>query len=98
MSAPASGPGRRSAPRETDCAEVVDRLYAFLDHEISTDDEVDVGRIQRHLQECAPCLEQRDLEMVVRDVVRRACASDCAPAALRVKIITRITQITEVRA
>ncbi|MEJ5945266.1 mycothiol system anti-sigma-R factor [Pseudokineococcus basanitobsidens] len=89
MSAEPAPRGRR----ETDCDEVVDRLYAFLDQELSSEDEVDVGRIQRHLDECAPCLAQRDVEVVVREVVRRACASDCAPEALRVRIITQITQV-----
>ncbi|MEJ5869323.1 mycothiol system anti-sigma-R factor [Pseudokineococcus sp. 5B2Z-1] len=85
--------GPSSQPRETDCDEVIDRLYAFLDHELSTEDEVDVGRIQRHLDECAPCLRERDVEVVVRQVVKRACASDCAPETLRVKILTQITQV-----
>jgi len=93
MIAPDADAAGRTERRETDCEEVVDRLYAFLDHELSTADEIDVGRIQRHLDECTPCLRERDVEVVVREVVRRACASDCAPETLRVRILTQITQV-----
>ncbi|WP_299035761.1 mycothiol system anti-sigma-R factor [uncultured Pseudokineococcus sp.] len=93
MSAPGRDAAGRSGGRETDCEDVVDRLYAFLDHELSTADDIDVGRIQRHLDECAPCLRERDVEVVVREVVRRACASDSAPDTLRVRILTQITQV-----
>jgi len=86
-----AAPEGRARSGETDCEEVIDRLYAFLDEELSAEDEVDVPRIQRHLAECAPCLRERDVEVVVREVVRRACTGDHAPQSLRVRIMTSIT-------
>lgn len=76
---------------ETDCSDVLDRLYSYLDAEIRSDDPVDVGKIQHHLDECAPCLREYDIEVILKQLVRRACASDCAPTELRVRIMARIS-------
>jgi mycothiol system anti-sigma-R factor len=49
--------------------------------------------VAAHLQECAPCLEEHDLERTLKAVVRRSCAEQAAPAALRISIMQRITTI-----
>lgn len=72
----------------TDCAEVVLRLFEFVDNETGP---VDRGRIQAHLDECGSCLAEYERDLLVKAIVRRACACEPAPAALRSQILTRIT-------
>jgi mycothiol system anti-sigma-R factor len=76
-------------PHEIDCRDVLDRVYEYLDAEMTSHD---VGKIQQHLEECGPCLQKFDLEGALKALVRRSC-QDHAPAALRTRILTRITQI-----
>lgn len=76
-------------PHETDCSDVLDRVYEYLDAEMTAHD---VAKIRVHLEECAPCLRQYDLENVLKALVRRSCR-DAAPADLRIRIMMRITEI-----
>jgi mycothiol system anti-sigma-R factor len=76
-------------PHETDCREVLDKVYEFLDAEVPLGD---VRKIRQHLDECAPCLRQFDLERALKALVRRSCR-DHAPADLRVRIMTRISEV-----
>ena len=73
---------------DTDCREVLDRVYEYLDSEVTSDD---LRRIRVHLEECGPCLAEYDLENALKALVRRTC-QDQAPAELRVRIMARITQ------
>jgi mycothiol system anti-sigma-R factor len=79
-------------PHDTDCAEVLDRVYVFLDHEMS-DESVSYAKIEEHLDECAPCLRKYDLERAVRAVVARCCGRDHAPDELRAKVLTKIRAV-----
>lgn len=78
-------------PHETDCSEVLDMVYDFLDGEVTDDDR---ARIVQHLDECQPCLRQYGLEQAVKALVHRSCACEQAPERLRVQIVTRIRQIS----
>jgi mycothiol system anti-sigma-R factor len=78
-------------PHETDCSDVLDLVYAFLDGEI---DDRDRSRIAHHLDECGPCLRQFALEQAVKSLVNRSCACEHAPDHLRVQIVTSIRQIS----
>ena len=77
-------------PHETPCAEVLDHLYEYLDHELP--EQGAYGKIRQHLEECAPCLRQFDLERGLKALVRRSCR-DHAPAELRGRIMTRISEV-----
>lgn len=77
-------------PHETDCREVLDRVFEYLDGEMGS---IDVARIQQHLDECGPCLKQYDLDVVVKALLRRSCACEQAPQELREQILVRITQV-----
>jgi mycothiol system anti-sigma-R factor len=77
-------------PHETDCREVLDRVFEFLDGEMAA---LDVGRIRQHLDECGPCLKQYDLDVALKALLRRSCACEQAPQELRQKIMVRITQV-----
>jgi mycothiol system anti-sigma-R factor len=77
-------------PHETDCREVLDKVYLYLDGEA---DDGDLLNIRQHLDECAPCLRQYGLEQQVKALVARCCGSDPAPDGLRVRVLQRIRQV-----
>ena len=74
-------------PHETDCSEVLDLVYGFLDGEL---DDADRAKIAQHLDECGPCLRQYGLEKAVKALVHRSCVCEHAPELLRVQIVARI--------
>ena len=74
---------------DTNCRDVLDRVYEFLDNELG---EPDYAKIKQHLVECGPCLRQFDLDEAVKALVRRSC-SEAAPDQLRLKILGRITEV-----
>jgi mycothiol system anti-sigma-R factor len=78
-------------PHETDCREVLDLVYGFLDGEVDDDDR---ARIAQHLDECGPCLRQYGLEQAVKALVHRSCGCEAAPDHLRIQIVTRIRQVS----
>ena len=73
-----------------DCSEVLHRIYEYLDGEMSADD---VRRVAAHLNECQPCLAEHDLDVALKQVVRRAWAGETAPPAVRMQIMQRITMV-----
>ena len=84
-------------PHDVDCSEILDRVYLFLDHEMS--DDVAYAAIEEHLDECTPCLRKYDLEREVKAMLARSCGCDHAPEELRRRVLLRIrelrVQITE---
>jgi len=77
-------------PHETDCSEVLDHLYEFLDREMS---ESDCTKFEVHFEECSPCLEKYGLEKAVKKLVKRCCGHDDVPSDLRAKVMGRIDLI-----
>jgi mycothiol system anti-sigma-R factor len=74
---------------DTDCSEVLDRIFAFIDNEL---EQADVAAIKQHLDECGPCLQKYDLERTVKSLVARSCREH-APETLREKVLTRIHEV-----
>ena len=68
------------------CEDAVERLYHFLDGEL---DEERKAVIQRHLDECLPCLEVFDFELVLRQLIARRC-TERVPEQLRSRITLAI--------
>ena len=75
---------------DTDCREVLDRVYEYLDGEMNPSD---LTKIRVHLEECSPCLRQYDLDEALKALIRRSCACEPAPASLRERIMLRITEV-----
>ncbi|WP_067169094.1 mycothiol system anti-sigma-R factor [Microtetraspora niveoalba] len=75
---------------DTDCGEVLDRVYSYLDGEL---DDSRRAEIRQHLDECGPCLEEYGLEKVVKQLVAKHCGCDPVPQDLRDKILARIAQV-----
>lgn len=66
----------------TDCRDALHTLYHFLDGELTADRR---SAIQRHLDQCAPCLHAYDFEAELKVVVARSCR-DQVPDSLKQKI------------
>ena len=77
-------------PHETPCTEVLDQLYAYLDGELGAPD---CDKIAQHLDECGPCLQEYDLDEVVKQLVHKHCGHDLVPTELRAKVLIRIHQV-----
>jgi mycothiol system anti-sigma-R factor len=65
-----------------ECQEALDTLYHFLDGELTAERRV---QIQRHLDDCSPCLEAFDFEAELKVVIARRCR-ETVPEALRLRI------------
>jgi mycothiol system anti-sigma-R factor len=77
-------------PHEVRCSEVLDRVYWYLDGEVSDED---YESIRKHLDECGPCLREFGLEEAVKRLVAKHCGCDLAPSALRDKVLVRIREV-----
>lgn len=77
-------------PHEVPCAEVLERVYSYLDGEL---DDPGHAKIAQHLDECGPCLREYGLEEVVKHLVHKYCGYDAVPSELRTKVLTRIQEI-----
>jgi mycothiol system anti-sigma-R factor len=74
-------------PHETDCSEVLAEVWLFLDH------ECDGNRrelLQKHLDECSPCLEQFGIEEHLKVLLARKCGGEHAPEALKQRLREKI--------
>jgi mycothiol system anti-sigma-R factor len=72
-----------------ECSFVLERVYAFLDHEL---DDASDDEIRLHLVKCEGCLERFDVEQAFKSLVARRCGGDVAPQQLRDKIVSRLSQ------
>ncbi|MER7580473.1 mycothiol system anti-sigma-R factor [Kitasatospora sp. NPDC097691] len=77
-------------PHETECGEVLDHLYEFLDNEMA---EGDCAKLRVHFEECSPCLKQYGLEQAIKALIKRSCGCDDTPTDLRSKVLARIDSI-----
>ncbi|MBW3086582.1 hypothetical protein KEM60_02810 [Austwickia sp. TVS 96-490-7B] len=82
-----SGAGRSS---ETDCSEVLLRVFEYLDGEMTG---MDCTRIRRHLDDCVDCMGAYERDVLLKALVRRSCGCEQAPETLRMSIMTTITTV-----
>jgi mycothiol system anti-sigma-R factor len=75
---------------ETDCGQILDEVYLFLDLECSEDRR---SSIKEHLDECSPCLREYGIEQEVKALVARCCGSERAPAELRDRLRAKINAL-----
>jgi len=74
------------AQHEADCKEAVERLYHFLDGELTDERRV---MIQRHLDACSDCIEAFEFEVELRAAIVRGCREP-VPESLRVRVFNAI--------
>jgi mycothiol system anti-sigma-R factor len=65
-----------------DCGQTVERLYQFIDGELTDERR---HQIERHLDECSPCLQAVGFERELRIVIANRC-KDRVPEELRQRI------------
>ncbi|WP_456823812.1 mycothiol system anti-sigma-R factor [Cellulomonas sp. P5_E12] len=69
------------------CADALDRLWEYLDSELGA---LDAETVRAHLAECQGCLQEYDVDVVVKTLVRRGC-QESAPDGLRLRIHEQLT-------
>ena len=70
-----------------DCADCLERLYSYLDRELSP---VEITEVRTHLDDCGGCEDNFVIEERFLARVRDSCTEDKAPTDLRTRIVTRL--------
>lgn len=65
-----------------DCEETIERLYIYLDGELTEERRV---AIQAHLDDCSPCLDAYDFEAELRRIIAMRCR-DHVPESLLARV------------
>lgn len=71
-----------------ECSQALYRMMQYVDGELPG---VDAEAIAAHLTTCTPCLEEHDVDLMVKQLVRRSCQEGPAPAHLRTTILQSYT-------
>ncbi len=77
-----------SAGVSTECRDALERLYVYLDGELTENRR---SAIRNHLAACSPCLEAFDFEAELKIVVARHCR-DRVPDGLRARVAIAIAE------
>ena len=78
---------------DVDCSETIERLYHYLDGELTDERRLE---IKRHLDDCPPCLGAFDFEAELRVVIADRC-KDRVPEALVVRIRVALSEAEKER-
>ena len=70
-----------------DCADCLERLYAYLDRELAP---TEVTQVRAHLDDCGGCEDNFVLEERFLARVRDCCQEDVAPTELRTRIVAQL--------
>jgi anti-sigma factor (TIGR02949 family) len=65
------------------CKDTIDRLYSYLDRELSPSERREV---ESHLALCPPCRDHFRFEYNVLSVIGQKCRQTAAPEGLKVRI------------
>jgi mycothiol system anti-sigma-R factor len=74
-----------------ECEAALRTLYHFLDGELTPERR---RAIQRHLDECSPCLQAFDFEAELKVLVARCCR-DQVPERLRIRVAQVLAKASE---
>lgn len=75
------GPGRGATA--IPCEEALRLVHDFLDGEL---EGVTLAQLKSHFEVCKACYPHLRLEQAFREAMRRACARECAPPALKQEV------------
>jgi mycothiol system anti-sigma-R factor len=70
-----------------DCNDCVERLFAFLDTELTP---AELTQVRSHLEGCDDCDDEFVFEARFLEQLKECCTSDVAPAELRQRVILRL--------
>ncbi|MFN2505282.1 MAG: mycothiol system anti-sigma-R factor [Acidimicrobiales bacterium] len=74
-----------------ECSEAVEMLYHYIDGQLNQERRT---LIQRHLDDCPPCLDAFDFEAELRMVVAHKCR-DRVPEQLRLRVAEAIRAVRD---
>jgi mycothiol system anti-sigma-R factor len=74
---------------DVDCQKLLGQVFFYIDNEL--DDEA-TEKIRRHIGECAPCLDEVEIERLVKKLIARSCKEQ-APVELRQRVVFSIRQV-----
>jgi mycothiol system anti-sigma-R factor len=77
-------------PHETDCREVLEEVYLYLDLECSEHRRL---LIHEHLEECSSCLREYGIEQEVKALVARCCGAEAAPVELQQRLRAKLADL-----
>ena len=66
------------------CQECLDQMWQYIDGEL---DMASTDELQHHLAQCRECFSQAELERRLKEMMRRACGGEQAPARLRERLV-----------
>ena len=76
-----------TAPKDIDCAEALERLYEYLDGELTA---ARVEEVRRHLRACHACLAVSRFETAYLRFLEARSQAQRAPDATRKRILARL--------
>ncbi|HET7725572.1 MAG TPA: mycothiol system anti-sigma-R factor [Propionibacteriaceae bacterium] len=71
-----------------ECQMVLEHVQEFLDNELDSATE---EAIRAHIAICEPCLDQAEVWMALKTLVRKACTNEAAPESLVSRISLRVS-------
>lgn len=73
-----------------DCSAVMVDLQLLIDNECDAEAR---ARLQKHLEDCSPCLAHYGLQTEIKNLIGRKCGGESAPQGLRARIAAQLTAI-----
>lgn len=73
-----------------ECEMVLEHVQEFLDNELDSATE---EAVRAHIAICEPCLDQAEVWMAVKTLVKRACTTDSAPDTLVSRVSLRVSSL-----
>ena len=73
-----------------ECEMVLAHVQEFLDNELDSATE---EAVRAHIAICEPCLDQAEVWMAVKTLVKRACTTDSAPDTLVSRVSLRVSSL-----
>jgi mycothiol system anti-sigma-R factor len=65
------------------CRECLEHMWQYIDGEL---DVAETDELQRHLAQCRECFSEAEFERRLKEMMRRACGGEQAPAHLRERL------------
>jgi mycothiol system anti-sigma-R factor len=75
---------------ETPCSDVLAEVWLFLDQEC---DPSRRQKLEQHLGECSPCLEEYGIDEHLKELLARKCGGDHASAEFKQRLRTSIREV-----
>lgn len=76
-------------PHETPCSTVLAEVWLLLDHECTAEQR---AKLEQHLDECHPCLEQYGIEEHLKELLAKKCGGEHAPSSFKERLRASIQQ------